>query len=112
MTEAYFRQFALSQPGAIESAHMGHPDFRAHGRIFATLRYPASNWGMVKVAPEHQQNLVNAYPGVFVPVSGGWGRDGATNVRLDLVSEEALLEALGLAWNNSKPKPKARRVKT
>jgi uncharacterized protein YdeI (YjbR/CyaY-like superfamily) len=22
---------------AIESAHMGHPDFRVHGRIFATL---------------------------------------------------------------------------
>jgi hypothetical protein len=32
-----FRRIALSMTDAIESAHMGHPDFRANGRIFATL---------------------------------------------------------------------------
>jgi hypothetical protein len=90
---------------------MNHPDFRAHGKIFATLRHPASEWGMVKLAPEQQQEFVDAYPGVFVPVSGGWGRGGATNVRLDLVSEEVLVEGLKAAWKNSMPKPKTRRLK-
>jgi hypothetical protein len=32
-----FRRIALSLPGAAESWHMGHPDFRLNGRIFATL---------------------------------------------------------------------------
>lgn len=37
LTPDAFRRLALDLPGAIESAHMGHPDFRANGRIFATL---------------------------------------------------------------------------
>jgi hypothetical protein len=32
-----FRRIALSLEGAEESAHMGSPDFRVGGRIFATL---------------------------------------------------------------------------
>jgi hypothetical protein len=32
-----FRRIALSLPGAEESSHMGAPDFRVGGRIFATL---------------------------------------------------------------------------
>jgi hypothetical protein len=32
-----FRRIALSLEGAEESSHMGQPDFRVGGRIFATL---------------------------------------------------------------------------
>ncbi len=108
MTEETFRQFALSLPGTVESAHMNHPDFRAHGKIFATLQYPSADWGMVKLAPERQQEFVDAHPGVFVPVKGGWGRGGATSVRLNAVAEEALREAMRAAWENSVPKPKTK----
>ena len=52
MTQNEFRKQALTFPGAIESAHMNHPDFRLNGRIFATLDYPDTGWGMVKLAPE------------------------------------------------------------
>jgi hypothetical protein len=48
MTAAEFRRIALSLPQTNEAAHMGHPDFRVAGRIFATLGYPRSGWGMVK----------------------------------------------------------------
>jgi hypothetical protein len=37
MTAAKFRSLALSLPEISESAHMGHPDFRVGGKIFATL---------------------------------------------------------------------------
>jgi hypothetical protein len=37
MTVDEFRSLALGFPGTVESAHMNHPDFRAGGRIFATL---------------------------------------------------------------------------
>ena len=39
LTENDFRRIALGMKDAIESAHMGHPDFRANGRIFATLHH-------------------------------------------------------------------------
>ena len=32
-----FRELALSLEDATEKSHMGHPDFRANGRIFSTL---------------------------------------------------------------------------
>ena len=38
MTADAFREIALAFDGAVEEhAHMGHPDFRANGRIFAGL---------------------------------------------------------------------------
>jgi len=43
---------ALSLPGAIEAAHMAHPDFRVGGKIFATLGYPQKGFAMVQLTPE------------------------------------------------------------
>src|SRR5262245_47259746 len=40
MTPADFRRLALGLPEASEVGHMGHPDFRVGGKIFATLGYP------------------------------------------------------------------------
>src|SRR4051812_7307777 len=37
VTANAFRQLALSLPEAMEGSHMGHPDFRVRGKIFATL---------------------------------------------------------------------------
>jgi hypothetical protein len=37
MNVGAFRRIALSLEGAEEGSHMGHPDFRVNGRIFATL---------------------------------------------------------------------------
>ena len=37
MTAEDFRRLALSLAGATEGAHMGHPDFRANGGVFASL---------------------------------------------------------------------------
>jgi hypothetical protein len=61
MTPAAFGKIALSLDGAVEGAHGGHADFRAGGKVFATLGYPGKDWGMVKLAPE-QQMLVAASP--------------------------------------------------
>lgn len=60
MTADDFRRLALELPGAIESAHMGHPDFRANKKIFATLNYPNRSWGTVKLPPEQQDNFCKA----------------------------------------------------
>jgi hypothetical protein len=78
MKPVSFRKLALSLEGAIEGAHGGHPDFRAGGKVFASLGYPGAEWGMVKLAPEQQQMLVLAEPEMFVPVKGTWGPRGRT----------------------------------
>jgi hypothetical protein len=100
MTPEEFRRIALSLDGATEGAHMGHPDFRANGRIFATL-YPDGLDGMVKLTPEQQQDFVNAESEAFEPASGAWGRQGCTTVRLAAVNEEQLGESMTLAWQNT-----------
>ena len=55
MTIGDFRRMALALPETVESAHMAHPDFRVRGKIFATLGYPKTGWGMVKLAAAQQK---------------------------------------------------------
>lgn len=100
MTPDEFRRIALSMHGAAEGAHMGHPDFRANGRIFATL-YPDGESGMVKLTPDQQQEFMRANPATFVPASGAWGRQGCTTVRLGSIDEDTLGQAMTLAWQNT-----------
>jgi hypothetical protein len=100
MTTQAFRRLALSMPEACEGNHMGHPDFRVNGKIFATLCYPDENWGMVKLTPEQQKVFVGHEPEVFMPVKGAWGRKGATNVHLRSVKVRSLRAALTAAWQN------------
>ena len=112
MTADEFRRIALGMDGAIERAHMGHPDFRVNGRIFATLHADLRH-GMVKLTPDQQQLFVQAQPGVFTLEAGAWGRAGCTRVRLDEVDEDTLGEVMTLAWRNSRqPSARAGRAKT
>jgi hypothetical protein len=104
MTAAEFRRLALSLPETEERAHMNHPDFRVGGKIFATLGYPDKSWAMVKLFPDQQAEFVAACPQIFVPVKGGWGKQGGTNVLLKAASEERVREALAAAWQNRAPK--------
>jgi hypothetical protein len=102
--ENVFRQMALTFPETIEMAHMGHPDFRVKGKIFATLPKPGEGLGMVKLTAEQQRSFVHAHPDIFVPCKGAWGRQGCTYVRLKTVKRGILRRALAAAWRNAAPK--------
>jgi hypothetical protein len=93
-----FRRMALGLRDAVEGAHMGHPDFRVNGRIFASLY---GGRGTVKLTPEQQAECMRDGPAAFSPASGAWGRQGWTTVRLDSVDEATLGESLTLAWQNA-----------
>lgn len=109
MTAGEFRRFALRLPEATASSHMGHPDFRVGGRIFASLDYPSRGWGMVKLTSEQQELFVRTEPKAFMPAKGAWGRSGSTSVRLPAAGTAAVREALQLAWQNcSTKKPRNR----
>jgi hypothetical protein len=104
MTAADFRRLALGFLEATESAHMDHPDFRVRGKIFATLGYPETGVGMVKLFPDQQKDFVRAEPKVFAPVNGLWGRRGATYVHLKAAKKASVRRALAAAWRNTAPR--------
>ena len=112
-----FRRLALGLDGAEERSHMGAPDFRVGGRIFATLAHEARGYGNLVLTPEVQGMFVAEAPEVFVPIAGGWGRMGMTHVRLEAADQETVAGALRTAWKlrvekNAKTKGRRRRPRT
>lgn len=99
MTAAAFRGIALGMQGAEEKSHMNHPDFRAGGKIFATI-HPDGKQGMVKLTPEQQATFMRDYPDMFVPAAGAWGTGGSTMVRFAAADPEVVGEAMTMAWRN------------
>jgi len=77
---------------------MGAVDFRVGGRIFATLASLKQGYGNLMLSPEQQAAFVEEQPDLFLPVAGGWGRMGATHIRLASANEDALAGALRTAW--------------
>ncbi len=98
MTADDFRRIALSMEGAEEGSHMGAVDFRVGGRIFCTLASIAQGYANLMLTPAMQQEFVAEMPDVFIPIKGGWGRMGATHVRLAVVSPDVLRGAVEAAW--------------
>jgi len=98
MKAADFRRIALSFEGAEEGSHMGAADFRVGGRIFATLASQKEGYGNLVLTPEQQAEFVRELPEVFLPIHGGWGRMGATHIRLAKADEDVLAGALRTAW--------------
>ncbi|MBI3817941.1 MAG: MmcQ/YjbR family DNA-binding protein [Planctomycetes bacterium] len=98
MNAAEFRKIAMSFPDVVESSHMGHPDFRVSGRIFATLSAPKPGFGMASLAPAQQAEFLQLDPGVYTPASGAWGEGGATIIKLSAARTGDVRRALELAW--------------
>ena len=98
MNAADFRRIALSLEGAEEGSHMGAVDFRVGGRIFATLAAVNLGYGNLMLTPGLQADFVGEQPDIFLPVAGGWGRMGATHIRLAAANQDILTGALRAAW--------------
>ena len=109
MTAADFRRIALSFEGAEEGSHMGAVDFRVGGHIFATLASVGHGFGNLMLTPEIQAEFVADAPNVFLPVAGGWGRTGATHIRLAKANRDLMTGALYTAWKLRVDKNRARR---
>jgi hypothetical protein len=86
---------------------MGHPDFRAHGRIFCTIQHDPQ-WGALMLTPEQQRRFLRDYPDAFKPAAGAWGLAGSTLVHFASIDEEIMGEALTLSWKNAAAKAGAK----
>jgi hypothetical protein len=95
------RRIFLEQPQAEEKSHMGHPDFRVGGRIFATLQ-PARKIAVVMLSPADQAAAVQMNPEALTQKY--WGKKGYVEVNLQRANS-ALLRALAqAAWRNVAPR--------
>ena len=110
MTADDFRRITLGLEGAVEKSHMGHPDFRVNGRIFATLD-AKEEWGVVMLTPPEQREFLRMAKKVFVPAAGAWGRQGCTRIHLAAADEPTVRSAVLMAWERIRemPPPRARK---
>tara|TARA_A100001037_G_scaffold127869_1_gene115811 strand:- start:487 stop:831 length:345 start_codon:yes stop_codon:yes gene_type:complete len=107
VTSEQFRKLALARPGVEEREHMNHPDFRAHGKIFATIG-PDATWGMVRLPAREQARVAEEQPTVFEALNGAWGRQGCTRVWLNGATMKAVKPLLKVAWEFSRGDAEAR----
>ena len=116
MTANDFRRLALLLEGAEEG--IAHGSTRLSRRR-QNIRHPGpqhQGYGNLMLSSEEQQTFVEEQPDVFLPVPGGWGRMGATHIRLAAASEDLLAGALRTAWKlrlekNAKAKGKSAATK-
>jgi hypothetical protein len=104
MTASEFRAIALSLPQAAEASHVGHPDFRVNGKIFATLGYPDERFGVLILTPDEQKELIGRHPEMFEAVRGDWGRRGSTQVLLKATTPDVLKSGMERAWRRVAPR--------
>jgi hypothetical protein len=111
-----FRRLALELPDVVEMSHMGAADFRIQQgdkmRIFGTLAYAAKGLGTLMLTADQQAMFLAEAPEYFSPAPGGWGRMGATLVRLDApksVLAGALETAHRQVLGKMQPKMKAKK---
>jgi len=110
MTPAAFARLALAFDGVIEGAHGGHPDFRAGGKVFASLGFKGADSATVRLTAEQQEMLVASEPTIFTPVNGTWGQRGYTMIHLPAADATTMKSALAMAWKNvTAASPPARR---
>jgi len=96
------RKLALALPEVEEKSHFNQPDFRVKGKIFAVL-HPEKNEIMVKLSIIDQSVFCGIDKNVIYPVPGGWGRKGATLIKLEKVRRSIFLDALTTAWKTAAP---------
>jgi len=105
-----FRQLALSFPDAVELPHFDLTSFRVKKKIFATY-HPKTDRAMVKLSLVDQSVFCSYDKNIIFPVSGSWGKNGATFVELKKVRKDIFKDALTQAYNlvaasTKKPRPK------
>lgn len=94
-------------PGAQARAVLETTQFRAGGKTFATLGWPAEGWAIIKLtAPEQRRAL--AVSDAFAREPGRPRNSGVTLVRLKGVDALLLSDLIASAWRHAAPPPKAR----
>lgn len=102
VTPSEARVLALALPGTSEAPHFTRIAFRVGGKVFATLNPHGDDLNLM-LTPELQAEVRAEWPTITTPVAGGWGRLGATTVRLDRATVEEVTTLLRRSWVRRAP---------
>lgn len=107
MTHDEFAALALSLSDVEEGAHFGKRDFRAGGKVFASL--PSPTTANIGFTPDQQQLMREVHGQLYAPLAKSWGARGWTALDLRRADVEIVLSALTMARDNvlAKKKKKA-----
>ncbi len=105
-----FRKLALSFPDTEELPHFHLISFRVKKKIFATY-WEKENRAMLKLSPIDQSVFCTHGKTAFYPVTGVWGRQGATFVDLKKVRKDIFKDALTTAYRGVALKLKLPKIK-
>jgi hypothetical protein len=97
------RQMALSFPETDEHPHFDRKAFRVKKKIFATMQEKEKRM-MVRLTLVDQSVFCAFDPAVIYPVTGGWGRQGATIIELGKIKKAMFSDALTTAYCTVAPK--------
>ena len=99
------RDIAMALPEVTEAPHFEATSFRVRGKIFATSgEKPGAEEGVLKLAPEIQQAMIEERPDAFRPAAGVWGHRGWTHVRMLNIPRRTLKDLTISAWAHVAPK--------
>jgi hypothetical protein len=101
------RRLALALAGTTEAPHFDRAAFKV-ARIYVTLAADGRTANF-KFTPDEQEFKCMMAPEAFVPVPGGWGRQGWTTATLAAMSSPELEDALETAWRHAVAKKRPRR---
>lgn len=108
LSAARARKLLLRFDDAREAPHVDRVAFRTPRRIFATLAGDGRDVNFM-FDPLDQESFCEMAPAVLAPVTGGWGRMGATRCDLRKVDEPTFLAASEAAHARaSEPRPSRR----
>ncbi len=103
VTVKTFKKIVLSFPEALELPHFDNVSFKVRNKIFSTLN-EKNNRVCVKLSLIDQSAFCSFDPAVIYPVPNKWGKMGWTNIELDKVKKETLLDAVTTAYILVAPK--------
>jgi len=101
ITSVQARRIFLDQPEAEEKSHMGHPDFRVGGKIFATL-WPDRKIAVVRLSIPDQTAALQMNPEALTLKY--WGKSPYLEVSLERANAPLLRALAQAAWRNTAPK--------
>src|SRR5678815_4961654 len=99
------RKAALSLPETEEKPHFHLTSFRVKNKIFATI-HADKNYVMVKLSAIDQSVFCAYDKEVIFPVSGAWGKQGATFINLKKVKKSMLTDAMTTCLLYTSPSPR------
>ena len=101
------RRIALSLEGTSEAPHFDRAAFKV-ARIYVTLAVDGRTANL-KLAPDEQEFKCLLAPKAFVPVPGGWGKQGWTTATLSELNAKGLRDVVETAWRHAQPRRRARK---